>query len=83
VNKPEELIAYLNNTYGIDKEWSREFEVSAELYGRVCQALINKAKADRDLYFNWIGLVNAVSIAIGPHNGVMFKNVELIIKEDE
>lgn len=80
MNKVEELISYLNNTYGMEKKWPDQFEVSAELYGRVCHMLIKKAREDRDLYFNWEGFRNTVAIDIGPNDGVMFKNVELIIK---
>ena len=77
----EELIQYFNNAYGLDKEWPKQFEVSAATYGKVCQMLINKAKEDRDLYFNWYGFEDKVSIAIGLNNGVIFKNVELLIKK--
>jgi len=77
----EELIQYFNNTYGLEHKWPRRFEVSAELYGRACQMLINRTREDPDnVRLNWTGQVARVSIAIGPNNGIMFKNVELIIK---
>lgn len=82
MNKVEELIQYFNTAYGLEKEWPKEFEVSADLYGRICQVLINKSKEDRDMYFNWTGrFENLVSILIGPNSGIMFKGVELRIKE--
>jgi len=81
MNRVEELVQYFNNTYGLEKEWPKQFEVSAELYGKVCQAVLNKAKEDIQLFFQWEDLDSMICVQIGPNNGIMFKNVELRIKE--
>ena len=73
MNKVEELINYFNTAYGIEKEWPREFEVSAELYGRCCQYIFTEYTKNLN-----DGLIR---IIVGPHAGLMFKNVELIIRD--
>jgi hypothetical protein len=71
INKAEELIQYFNNAYGIEREWPKTFEVSAELYGRCCQTIFDREN-DKELAIKLIKL--------GPNRGLMFKNVELIIR---
>lgn len=78
MNKAEELIQYFNNAYGMEKEWPKTFEVSAELYGRCCQAVFNKA----DNPYIFYGDVTLFTFALGPSRGLIFKNVELIIRAD-
>lgn len=41
MNKADELRAYLNNAYGMEKEWPKTFQVGAATYGEVCQAIFN------------------------------------------
>lgn len=82
MNTVEELRSYLNTNYGANKEWPKTFEVSAELYGRCCQAVFNQA------YENQMGEdyseFKIFKIAIGKQRaGLMFRNVELIIKKEE
>ena len=88
MNKVEELREYFNNAYGLEKEWPKTFEVSAELYGRCCQAVFDK-EGDKELYWDvvldgeskpWIIMK---SISLGPNRGLMFKNVELLIKKEK
>jgi hypothetical protein len=74
-----ELKAYL---YSLSLgEWPVTLEVDHETYANVCQSVLNWAVADRNKYFNWEGLEDRVSVAIGKHNGIMFKNVELILRK--
>ena len=52
--------------------WPKTYEVDAETYGYVCQSLFEHYE---ELYGGpW------VSVALGPYGGVMFKNVELMLK---
>ena len=76
----EQFTRMLNINYGVEKEWPKELIVDAETYSLCCQAIIKRAKEDRDLYFNWDGFENRINIAIGKNDGIMFKNVELILK---
>lgn len=75
MNKADELRAYLNNAYGMEKEWPKTFQVGAATYGEVCQAIFNHI-VDDNMENNGV-----IDISIGPNNGIMFKNVELILKE--
>jgi hypothetical protein len=75
----EEFITKLNNEYGM-KPWPIWLEVDHETYANCCQYVFHKMKEGRDLYFNWEGFENRVSVAIGPNEGLMFKNIELRLK---
>lgn len=81
----EELRKYFNDNYGIEKEWPKQFEVSAELYGRVCQAVLNKAQMNNveKIFRKGFGDLGIVEVVIGEHNGILYKGVELILKEKE
>ncbi len=71
-----ELLRKLNNVYGLDK-WPETFEVDAETYGNVCQSMfdykVSILKEQNTTY------PNVIDILVGSHNGLMFKNVELIL----
>ena len=77
-HRVDELIQYFNNAYGPGKEWPKQFEVSPLLYANVCQATFNYL-VEKEAVISHEG-INLISIAIGPNNGIMFKNVELIMK---
>lgn len=68
------LIAKLNNTYGMDG-WPSTYEVNAETYGYCCQAIFNQSS--RIVMITGRAPIN---IHIGKNCGLMFKNVELILK---
>lgn len=76
----EELIHYLNTTYGINS-WPETLNVDTSTYGNCCQHtfnyLLNKGNFDTDLRVNWIRLV------LGNKDGLMFKGVELILTREE
>ena len=76
----EQFTRMLNTNYGM-KEWPKELIVDAETYANCCQAVINHAD-EKDLggFETWFGFYRGVKIAIGNHNGIIFKNVELILK---
>ena len=64
-----ELRGYLNSTYG---QFSRPsmFVVDAATYGNVVQELI---KEETNRIFNY------VQLPLGPNDGIMFEEVELIL----
>lgn len=73
-----ELIVKLQNEYGITKKWPDKYEVDAETYSNCCNFIFQ--------YQMSMILVNTafgrsiINIAIGPNQGLMFKNIELILK---
>ena len=78
---PDELRKHFNKTYGISVQWPKTFEVSAELYGRVCQEIF-----EHNLNYDFDELTDdtlAIDVVLGPNKGIMFKNVELLIKKDD
>ena len=79
MNTPEDLLRHLKVTYGIEQRWPNQFEVSAELYGRVCDALVKYIIAHH-VYTMVPGRGYQIELSVGQHGGVLFKNVELIIK---
>lgn len=81
MNKPEDLIRYFNNTYGIKDEWPPTFEVSAELYGRCCQYVFYRSLPDIITIGEF--QTSVIHVHIGAvRYGLMFKNVELVIKDE-
>lgn len=75
-----ELAAAFGHQFGF-KDWPKKFEVDAETYGNVCQAVLDNALEIQfpDTHLAEFGLI----IAVGPNNGIMFKNVELILRRDK
>ena len=75
-----QLKEYFNNTFshGLLDNWPETFEVDAETYANCCQAVFdNKTSLDKEYYkYGWFG-----RIAFGHNNGIMFRNVELILKK--
>ena len=69
--KTEELKSKFNNEFGLG-EWPKTYEVDHETYAFCCQAV-----------FNWIveHKYYPIIIELGPNNGLMFKNVELLLKK--
>jgi hypothetical protein len=65
----------------VEKPMPECFEVDHETYANVCQSVLDWAVIDRNKYFNWDGFEDRVSVAIGKHNGIMFKGVELILRK--
>lgn len=79
----EELRKYFNTEFGIG-EWPKQFEVSAELYGRCCQVIFDRAQKSniQKIFRKGLGDLGLIEVVIGEHGGIMFKNVELILMED-
>lgn len=58
-------------------EWPKTYEVDTETYGNVCQDLINNKVATQSVVHR-SGNISFITISIGPNNGIMFHNVELL-----
>jgi len=75
-----QLAAHFSKTFGF-KEWPKTYEVDAETYALVCQAIFDH---ELEIQFPDTKLdVFALQIAVGPNNGLMFKNVELILRREK
>lgn len=74
-----ELRNHFNRTFGLrERLWPTTFEVDAETYGNCCQAVFD-AELERQ-FPSVLQMEFRLEIALGPNNGLMFKNVELLIK---
>lgn len=78
IKTEEQLRYYLNNSYGMTT-WPEQLEVSAELYGRVCQTMIDHMIQIND--FTPMATYKIIEFKIGENGGLKYKNVELIIKK--
>ena len=67
----DELSSNLNSIYGL-KEWPRTFTVDHETYANCCQFVFNRITPV-------IGGLPWHSVALGPHRGLMFKDIELLL----
>lgn len=69
----DEFRLRLNELYGIEGDWPETFVVDYETYANCCQYIFDHV-ADHTEHEDYY------EIAIGPNKGLMFKNVELILK---
>lgn len=71
----DELRHKFNTEFGLNP-WPKTYEVDAATYGYVCQDVINNLESiGARMIFE-----DKCCVSIGPNNGILFKNVELIIK---
>jgi len=75
----EELKLHFNRVFGLN-EWPKTYEVDAITYANCCQIIFNwKAKNEEVMAVT--SRFNIYTISLGNEtNGLMFKNVELILK---
>jgi hypothetical protein len=74
------LIGFLNEKFGLS-EWPRTFEVDHETYANCCQAIFDW-HIKNHIYILHPGVGYELSLLkVGLNNGLMFKNVELILKK--
>lgn len=73
-----ELTLLFNTKYGLNR-WPSEYVVDLQTYVNVVQYMFDNAADVCDTKL-WNGKreINFVRIGIGPHNGIMLKNVELL-----
>lgn len=72
--KANELRTLFNNKFGMGI-WPDKYDIDFETYGHVCDLIIKS-----DINIIEIDGQSYALIAIGPSKGIMFKNVELIVK---
>jgi hypothetical protein len=72
-----ELRHHFNTTFGLG-EWPKTFEVDAETYANCCQTVFNDLMTKPGFLF---GEWTIVHLSLGPYNGIIFKDVELILKK--
>ena len=77
----QELRKTFNDTFGLT-DWPEKYEVDHETYANVCQELFSW-KAERVFANNIEEGIKWIEVSLGPNNGVIFKNVELILKSKE
>lgn len=74
----DELISTLNRIFGTER-WPKTFEVDSDTYGHCCQRIF-----DSYTHSNVVtvrpGIGIYYGIWLGPNKGLMFKNIELILK---
>ena len=60
----------------LSKEWPSHLEVDADTYANVCQTIFdNVGSEDND----GANIVKRMTISFGVNNGILFKNIELIL----
>jgi len=69
----EQLIELFNNSFVLGK-WPDRYEVDANTYANACQFVFTRRGGNREVD-------GKVRISLGPNNGLMFKNVELIFEK--
>lgn len=75
-----ELRDWLNKTYGLEP-WPAQLEVNHITYANCVQSIINFLWDSENKVLNYYG-THTIAFALGPNKGIMFKNVELIIKDN-
>ena len=77
----QQLIHKFNTEFGIYTSWPSTYEVDAETYANVCQAVFvfNAKIFENSIVIRENGRL-LVQVAIGPNNGILIKDVELILK---
>jgi hypothetical protein len=74
----EELVSYINNTYGVGKAWPKSLVVSPHTYAHACQRVFKYSKEKEEGSF--YGFYYTIHVTIGfKLCGLMFKNIELIL----
>lgn len=74
----EELIEHFNKVYDLNP-WPKIYNVDHITYANCCQYVFNNAQLVDDGGIEEVRY-NIYWLAIGPNNGLMFKNVELILR---
>ena len=67
-----ELRDWLYRRYGMNK-WPEDLDVDHETYANICQYIFDKKVSNPN---------SALVVHLGKRNGIMFKNVELLIKRE-
>ncbi len=80
----QELRQSLHDQYGMNTKWPDKLFVDADTYANVCQAIFINAVEDPDRCILKAGGYYFIdNISLGPHKGIMYKEVELILRTNE
>lgn len=74
----QQLIQHINSfadKSGVSTPLPQTLEVDSETYANVCQFIFNSKVIEYNTH-------HIVRIILGEHNGIKFKDVELILKKD-
>jgi len=71
-------IVELKKLFNESNELPKTYEVDAETYANVCQSIFNNLWEFTE-YWSERG-IRRIDLSLGPNKGIMFKNVELILK---
>jgi uncharacterized protein YeaC (DUF1315 family) len=77
-----QLKSIFNNEFGLGK-WPDKYEVDHETYANVCQAIFNWLVETGNAQNYPCLEQDKEAISLGPNNGIMFKNVELILSRKQ
>lgn len=78
----QQLREKFNNEFGLN-EWPLIYEVDHETYANVCQSIFEYENLLVTLIDKHLREIEIIKIAIGPNNGIMFKNIELILEKKQ
>lgn len=78
----KQLIDHFNQNYGMFKTFPETFEVNHETYANVCHSLF-LLKREELVAVGIEPIKYYTKVALGKHNGILFKGVELILKKRE
>lgn len=78
----QELIRKFNTEFGMH-EWPVWYEVDHVTYANCCQYIFNWSYENniKEIFQHGSGDLSLIRIAIGENKGLLFKNVELRLKE--
>lgn len=78
--KSHELHRQLSDQFGLFKNWPAKLEVDADTYANCCNAVFDWSAREDSFSIINIKDNKSIRVVIGPNSGLMFKNVELILK---
>jgi hypothetical protein len=85
----EELRRSLQDQYGLHTKWPDRLHVDADTFAHVCESIFNRAveNTDPDCGVNCNLKVGGYyiidNLALGPHRGIMYKDVEISLRKSE
>ena len=62
-------------------EWPKTYKVDHETFANVCQAVFSNKLSNDD--YSRVDNLLFTNIALGPNSGILFKGVELILKQEK
>ncbi len=85
----QELRKSLEDQYGLHTKWPDRLLVDADTYANVCDFVFNRAVENNDpergvnCNMRVGGYYIIDNLGLGPHRGIMFKDVEISLRKSE